>query len=148
MTTQVFPILDKTFVEQLIPQKFPFVMVDKLLSYEEGSVTAGLTIVTDNIFTAEAIFQESGLIEHMAQSVAIYTGYQYFLKNEPAPTGYIGSINGIQIQRLPKLGEDVVTEVTILQEFMGVTLVEMCSTIAGEVIATGKMKTVIAGVNE
>ncbi|WP_375605745.1 hypothetical protein [Flavobacterium davisii] len=148
MTQQVFPIVDKAFVEQLIPQKFPFVMVDTLVSFEEGSVVAGLTVVAENIFTSEGIFQESGLIEHMAQSVAIYTGYQYYLKNEPAPTGYIGSINGIQINRLPKLGEFITTQVAILQEFMGVTLVEMTATIEGEIIATGKMKTVIAGANE
>ncbi|MFK6999789.1 hypothetical protein V3470_02430 [Flavobacterium oreochromis] len=148
MITTQFPIVDKNFVENLIPQKYPFVMIDKLIRYQEGNVIAGLTITVDNIFTQNNIFQESGLIEHMAQSVALYTGYQYFLKKESAPTGYIGSINGINILKLPELKEEIITEVVILQEFMGVTLVEITSTIDGQVIATGKMKTVIAGLNE
>ena len=37
-------------------------------------------------------FVESGIIEHMAQSVALHTGYQFYLRKEQAPTGYIGSI--------------------------------------------------------
>ncbi|AMA50610.1 hypothetical protein AX766_13700 [Flavobacterium covae] len=143
-----FPILDKKIVENLIPQKFPFVMIDKLIAYEEGSVIAGLTVTIDNIFTSNAIFQESGLIEHMAQSVAIYTGYQYFLKNEPAPTGYIGSINGINIIKLPEINDQITTQVVVLHEFMGVTLVEINSSVNGKIIATGKMKTVIAESNE
>ncbi|MCH4830455.1 MULTISPECIES: hypothetical protein [Flavobacterium] len=148
MAITQFPILDKKIVENLIPQKFPFVMIDKLIAYEEGSVIAGLTVTIDNIFTSNAIFQESGLIEHMAQSVAIYTGYQYFLKNEPAPTGYIGSINGINIIKLPEINDQITTQVVVLHEFMGVTLVEINSSVNGKIIATGKMKTVIAESNE
>lgn len=140
----VFPITDKNFVEQLIPQRFPFVMIDKLLAYDENEITAGLTIPTENIFVENTVFQESGLIEHMAQSVALYTGYQFYLKQEPAPTGYIGSIKSIEIIRLPKLGEEVETTVNVLQEFMGVTLVEISSKINNIVIAHGQMKTVLA----
>ncbi|WP_264558308.1 hypothetical protein [Flavobacterium sp. N2270] len=138
------PILDTTFVENLIPQKAPFVMVDKLLLFEENKIVAGLTVSNKNIFTSNEVFQESGLVEHMAQSVALYTGYQYFLKNEPAPTGYIGSIKTIQINRLPKLNEQVETSVTVLQEFMGVTLVDIISRVNNEVIGTSQMKTVLA----
>lgn len=137
------PILDKTFVENLIPQKSPFVMVDKLLFFEENKIIAGLTIPQENIFTLNSVFQEAGLVEHMAQSVALYTGYQYYLQNEPAPTGYIGSIKTIIINRLPKLGENVETTVSVLQEFMGVTLVDIISKVNDEIIGSSQMKTVI-----
>lgn len=81
----------------------------------------------------------------MAQTVALHTGYDYFLKGQPAPTGYIGSIKEIQILRLPKLDEIINTEAHILQEFMGVTLVEITvSNAKKEKIASGIMKTVIA----
>lgn len=139
-----FPILDSTFVEQLIPQKFPFVMVDKLLSYSETEIIAGFTVPSHNIFVDNLAMQESGLIEHMAQSVALYTGYQFYLKQEAAPTGYIGAIKSIEVFRLPKVGENIETTVSIIQEFMGVTLVEISSKICDEVIAVGEMKTVLA----
>jgi len=138
------PISDKDFVGNLIPQKFPFVMVDKLLSFSENEVVAGLTVSEDNIFVTTGTFQESGLIEHMAQSVALFTGYQFYLKNEPAPTGYIGSIKSITIAELPKLDVEIETTVNVLQEFMGVTLVDIVSRVNNKEIARGQMKTVLA----
>ena len=90
------------------------------------------------------VFQETGIIEHMAQSVALYTGYQFYLKQEPAPTGYIGAIKSVEILKLPKVGEHIETTVSILQEFMGVTLVNISSKVNNEVIAFAQMKTVLA----
>jgi len=141
---QSLPILDAAFVGNLIPQKSPFVMVDKLLSFSDNEVVAGLTVAEDNIFFYNDKFQESGVIEHMAQSVALFTGYQFYLKQEPAPTGYIGSIKAIEILELPELNEKIETTVNVLHEFMGVTLVEISSKIKDREIARGQMKTVLA----
>jgi 3-hydroxymyristoyl/3-hydroxydecanoyl-(acyl carrier protein) dehydratase len=41
---------DKEFVERLIPQKYPFVMVDKMYAYTPESLVSGLQIQSDNIF--------------------------------------------------------------------------------------------------
>lgn len=137
-------ILEKEAVENLIPQKFPFVMIDCMFSYSETGLVSGLKIQDSNIFLEENIFLEAGLIEHMAQSVALHTGYQFFLKNETAPTGYIGSIKDIQIKKLPQINDSIQSNVTILQEFAGVTLVDIVTFLNNEEIASGQMKTVIA----
>jgi len=143
MNTMSAPF-EKDFVEQLIPQKFPFVMVDKLYAYAEDSLVSGLKVQQDNIFFDNGQFTEPGLVEHMAQSVALHTGYQFYLKKEPAPTGYIGSIKEIDIKALPKLGDEIKTTVTILQEFAGITLVDIVTSLNGEVISSGQMKTILA----
>ena len=135
---------EKDFVENLIPQKTPFAMVDALYSYTEDSLISGFKIQNDNIFFDNGILTESGLVEHMAQSVALHTGYQFFLKNEPAPTGYIGSIKEIKITALPKLHDEIRTSVKILQEFAGITLVEISTALNDIEIASGQMKTVLA----
>ena len=80
----------------------------------------------------------------MAQSVALHTGYQFYLRQEPAPTGYIGSIKSIDIKVLPKLDDEIKTTVSILQEFVGITLVDVVTTLNGNEIASGQMKTVLA----
>jgi len=128
----------------LIPQKYPFVMVDKLLHYSDKNVVSGLTITDDNIFSNNQYFTEPGLIEHMAQTVALYTGYQYYLLQKPAPTGYIGSIKSVEILKLPKLKDQLITKATILHEIMGVTLVHIVVTLNDETIAISEMKTVVA----
>ncbi|KFF07351.1 hypothetical protein [Flavobacterium reichenbachii] len=137
-------LLEKNAVENLLPQKFPFVMVDKMYSYTETSLVSGLKIQNDNIFSDNNTFLEAGLIEHMAQSVALHTGYQFFLKNEEAPTGYIGSIKEIAIKKLPQVNDTIQSTVTILQEFAGITLVDIVTTLNNEEIANGQMKTVLA----
>lgn len=137
-------ITDKEFIGTLIPQRFPFVMVDKLLHFEDKKVTAGLTVSEENIFTHDSLFTASGLIEHMAQTVALHTGYQYFLKKQPAPVGYIGAIKKAEIFELPSQGKKLITKVEILHEIMGVTLVTAQTECDGKIIASSVMKTVIA----
>lgn len=137
-------IITKDIVESLLPQKAPFVMADSLFSFEENALTAGLTIPANNIFVEDGHFAEAGMIEHMAQSVALYTGYQYYLKKEPAPTGYIGSIKDVEIIQMPNVGDSIVTEVSVLQEFMGITLVNIVTKKDNKEIARSQMKTVLA----
>ncbi|TRX31285.1 hypothetical protein FNW52_18780 [Flavobacterium sp. ZT3R18] len=135
---------DKDFVQTLIPQRFPFVMVDALYDYSETTLVSGFTIQSDAIFFQNGNFIESGLIEHMAQSVALHTGYQFYLRKETAPTGYIGSIKDIIISKLPKLNDEIRTTVSILQEFGGITLVDVVTKLNDVEIAKGQMKTVLA----
>lgn len=131
-------------VSTLIPQKSPFVMVDELIDFSPEKIIAGLTISDDNLFSENGFFTEPGMVEHMAQSVALHTGCEYFLKNEKAPTGYIGAIKSIEIIKLPETNTRLQTQVAILQEFMGVTLVKIKVFANGKEIANGEMKTVIA----
>jgi predicted hotdog family 3-hydroxylacyl-ACP dehydratase len=137
-------LLEKNAVENLLPQKFPFVMVDKMYSFTETSLISGLKIQNDNIFSDNNTFLEAGLIEHMAQSVALHTGYSFFLRKEIAPTGYIGSIKDIEIKKLPEINDTIQSTVTVLQEFGGITLVDIVTTLNNEEIAKGQMKTVLA----
>lgn len=69
---EIISLLNKEAVENLLPQKFPFVMVDKMYSYTETSLVSGLKIQSDNIFVDNNSFLEAGIIEHMAQSVLAY----------------------------------------------------------------------------
>ena len=132
------------FIKQLIPQREPIIMVNAIFEYEEEKVVGGLTVKNDSIFVENNQLKEPGILEHMAQTVALYTGYQFYIRNESAPTGYIGSMKSIEINRLPKVNENLTTTATILHEVMGVTLVSIETKIEGEVIAKGEMKTVIA----
>lgn len=139
-----FPINNNEILLKCIPQRPPIVMVDTLYSFEENEVSAGLTIDTQGIFIKNNTLQEPGLIEHMAQTVALHTGFGFYVKKQQAPMGYIGSITNLKINRLPIANEKTHTTATILQEFAGITLVDIVCKINSEPIATAQMKTVIA----
>ncbi|WP_339713596.1 hypothetical protein [uncultured Kriegella sp.] len=137
-------ITDESVLLDLIPQKKPFVMVDKLLYFSQERVVSGLSITAENLFTDNAIFNAPGLIENMAQTVALHTGYEYYLKKEPAPTGYIGAIKKVEIIALPKIGQELITSVTILHSIMGITLVRAEVSCNETIIALSEMKTALA----
>lgn len=137
-------LVDRDFIGSLIPQKFPFVMVHKMYNFTETSIVVGFKIEKNAIFLQDDFLVESGIIEHMAQSVALHTGYQFFLKNEPAPTGFIGSIKDIKIIKLPKLDDEIITTASVIQEFGGITLVNVVTKLNDVEIANGQMKTVLA----
>ncbi|MCD6544095.1 MAG: hypothetical protein J7K34_06265 [Flavobacteriaceae bacterium] len=131
-------------VKELIPQKAPFVMVDELLLFTQENLRSRFKIDATNLFVENNLFVESGIIENMAQTVALHTGYQFFLLDKVAPTGYLGSIKNVEIIRLPKTGESIETTIEIIQEFMGVTLVDVVVYSDKEIIAKSQMKTVLA----
>ncbi len=131
-------------VKELIPQKTPFVMVDELLHFTTDNLKSRFKIRDENLFVENNQFVESGIIENMAQTVALHTGYHFFLMSKEAPTGYLGSIKNVEISRLPKTGEFIETSIEIIQEFMGVTLVDVVVYCKEEIIAKSQMKTVLA----
>ncbi|MCX2678331.1 hypothetical protein OOZ15_00105 [Galbibacter sp. EGI 63066] len=136
-------------IEHLIPQKHPFVMIDTLVVYSDTGIESSFTPKEGNIFLKEGIFSEPGIVENMAQTIALHTGYKYFLKGEEPPVGYIGSIKKVKIAKLPRIGETITTKASILHEFMGVTMVSVKVFDADdEEIALGEMKTVIAASDE
>lgn len=138
------PILDPERIIQLIPQKTPFVMVDSFFEYTAMTGKTGFLIPVDNILVENGFFSEAGLIEHMAQSMSLHRGYQGFLSGLDKPkTGFIGAIKAIEIKSLPKAGSRLLTNVEILKEVMGVTLVVAeTRDEKGEILASSEMKTV------
>ena len=136
-------VTDNQFIESLIPQKKPFVMVSELLYFDETSLKSGFVVTEENFFVENGFFQASGVLEHQAQSVALHTGYQFFLKKEKPPVGYIGAVKYFEIKFLPKIGDRIITEISILAEMMEVTMVKIISKIGNEMMAVSEMKTVI-----
>lgn len=142
MVKQQLPL---TNISHLIPQKVPFVMVDTLIEFTEEKVVSAFKILDTNLFLENGELNELGIIENMAQSVALHTGYDYFLKGEKAPTGYIGSIKKVEVFSRPALNDTIITKVDVLHEFDGITMVKVIAfNTKNEVLASGEMKTVIA----
>lgn len=129
---------------KLIPQREPFILVDKIIEFQPNKIVGGFTIPEKHVLvTPQGFLTEAGIIEHFAQTIALFQGYDYFLKNQPTPVGYIGSIKNIEIKSLPKAGEELVTTIDILNRMLGVTMVKGVVTQNGEIIATGEMRTVV-----
>lgn len=119
-------------------------MVDSLVEYADKKIVSNFTIGPTNILAEEDFFSAAGLIENMAQTVALHTGYKYYLLKKPAPTGYIGAIKKAEIFHLPRKSQKLVTTVEILHDIMDVTLVKAQVECDGKIIADSEMKTALA----
>ena len=110
-------------IESLLPQSPPFVMIDKLLYSDETTTRSGLLIKDDNICVKNGELREPGLVENIAQTVAVRAGYISQQENNPVLVGYIGSVKDLQILDLPKTGDELITEITIENQIFDVTII-------------------------
>lgn len=134
------PILSGEGIYNLIPQRPPIVMVDTFFEADAESAVTGLTILADNIFCLDNHLQESGLIEHVAQSAAAFAGYAPYTKGESPKLGFIGEVKKFKINRLPQVGETLHTTLKVLGEAAGVTLIAAETRVGEESVATCQMK--------
>lgn len=124
----------------LIPQRRPFVMIDRLLSFDTIESSTDFVIKEDNIFCKDGLFLETGIMENIAQTCAARIGYINIQNDESVKIGVIGSIKDLIITKLPKVGAKLITKVKVLSEVFAITLVEAEVYDNNELIARCEMK--------
>jgi len=110
----------------LIPQRPPMVMVDKLFECNETVALTGLKITRENIFVMNGFFNESGLIENMAQSAALMTGWLAINQQggeQKIPMGVIGGVKEFQVRFLPSVDSEIITQIEVLYRIANATIV-------------------------
>jgi predicted hotdog family 3-hydroxylacyl-ACP dehydratase len=109
-------------ISSLIPQKAPFVMVGKLLSVDERSARSGFVISNDSVFVKNNTFQEAGLLENMAQTAALRAGYMAKVEGRLVAVAFIGAIKNLEIFKLPRVNDELVTEIVIENQIFDVMI--------------------------
>ena len=128
-------------IEDLIPQRKPFIMVDQLVCFEDKSFTSTLKITSDNFFYKNNVFQEEGIIENIAQTAAAGAGYSFKVNNEDIKLGYIGAIKNVKIHFLPEINSTITTTIELVGRVMNVDIVEgKVYNKNGDIIAFAEMK--------
>ncbi len=133
-----FPILS------LIPQRPPFVMVDKLLDSNETMTISSFLVKENNIFVDNAMLKEPGLIENIAQTAAARAGYNAQMANKPVQVGYIAAIKNLQINNFPKINDEIITEISIENQIFNVSLISGKITCNEQLLAQCEMKIFIS----
>ena len=134
--------VNKMDIKQLIPQRSPIIMIDELLCVNGDEAQCQLTVRPDNFFIDEdTLMAEPGLIEHIAQSASAFAGYRAVQAGatEP-PVGYIGEVKNFHIYRRPKIGDVLVTTITMGPEVEGITIIRGETKCGDEVVADTTMK--------
>jgi 3-hydroxymyristoyl/3-hydroxydecanoyl-(acyl carrier protein) dehydratase len=125
---------------EYIPQKSPFVMVDKLIYVDENTSHGSFRIPEKNIFVKSGYYTTSGLVESMAQTAAAGTGYLCRMKNKEVPIGYIGAVQKLEVNEWPPANEEINMEITLLTNILQVSLVAGTVKFRGKIVASCEMK--------
>lgn len=135
------PLYKGEEIKKLLNQRAPILMVDKLYSATDNECVCGLTVTKDNFFLTDGQYTEPGLIEHIAQSASAFVGYKALINGTTnAPVGYIGEIKNFKLFKLPTIGDEIVTTISIQSVVMNITLFVAEAKVNGNTIASCLMK--------
>ena len=134
-------VLESIPIQELIPQRAPFIMIDALTYFDEVVTRTRLLVDKDNVFVEDNELTEAGAIENIAQTCAARMGYiNKFLKSEKVKLGFVGAIKNLVINELPKVGDELNTSIETISEVFAMTLVNAKVEVEGKIIVSCEMK--------
>jgi len=125
---------------EFIPQKSPFVLVDKLLYVDRKTSTCSFAIPNGNVFADDGFYSTAGLVESMAQTAAAGTGYLSRQENRPVPLGYIGSVQKLEVFDWPPVNTEIIMSINLITNILQVSLVSGAVHLGEKILATCEMK--------
>lgn len=137
--------LEQIDIHELLPQREPFVMVDKLVYFDEKTTTTSFLVREDNLFVENGRLNACALAENIAQTCAARLGYvnKYILKRG-IQIGFIGAVKDMKVIDTPVVGDVLTTTIHVLKQIMGLTLVTAVIRIGDRVVTTAEMKIALA----
>jgi 3-hydroxyacyl-[acyl-carrier-protein] dehydratase len=137
---QIENLVSGSEAHALLPQKAPFTMVDTLYFCEEKKAISGLFVSSNNPLVVDGYLQEPGIIENIAQTIALKAGYEAKSKNTEPKIGFIVSIKDLIINDLVPIGEELITEVEIQMVFDNMIVIHGHSNYNGINVASCEMR--------
>ena len=131
-------------MKNLLPQRFPMVMVDSVVSCSGDTIITRLEIRDDNVFLSKGRLTAAGLIETVAQSAAARTGLLLRAgegkADGPVPVGVIGHVRNFRVFEQPTLGDVLHTEVKATHEIGQASVVTGKVYTGEKLLAEGELK--------
>lgn len=128
-------------IHEILPQREPFLFCDRIVSYSDDTTATEFSVPLEGLFIEEGFLKADAIVEIMAQTAAARIGYKaIYIDHTPVRIGVIGSVKNFQLIRRPATGELLRTEVTVLHDIFGISLVSATTSSGNETIATGQLK--------
>lgn len=128
-------------IKTLIPQKSPFLMIDRLVHFDEVFTKTEFDIKPGHLFVEDGRLLEAGLVENIAQTCAARLGYiNTVILKDVVRLGFIGAIKSLAINNLPAVYSTLKTTIEVVNEVFNITLIKATILCNGEVLVTCEMK--------
>lgn len=139
--------LDIQDILQLLPHRYPFLMVDRVVHYEmseERKVLRAIKNVSFNEpffqghFPERPVFPGVLILEAMAQATGILA-FRMVGKPNPGELYYFASIDNARFKRPVVPGDQLVLDVEYLKERRGIAKFTGVATVDGEVVCSADL---------
>ena len=143
MTTDTHTLHIEEILE-LLPHRYPFLLVDRVLDFEEGRFLRAVKNVSVNEpffqghFPGKPIFPGVLILEAMAQATGILA-FKSVGKLEPGELYYFAGIDEARFKRPVLPGDQMELNVQVIKERRGITAFTGIATVNGEVACEAKL---------
>jgi 3-hydroxyacyl-[acyl-carrier-protein] dehydratase len=134
-------LFDIEQIREILPHRYPFLLVDKILELEPGKRCVGLKNVTANEkffnghFPGHAVMPGALLVESIAQVGCVLMLTASGAKDKIA---YFAAVDGIRFRRPVVPGDTVITEVEAITLRRGIGKVKAVARVNGEMVCEGE----------
>jgi 3-hydroxyacyl-[acyl-carrier-protein] dehydratase len=139
-------MLTNVEIKKIIPHRYPFLFVDKVLEHEPGKSAVAIKNVSADEPFFQGHFPEFPvmpgvlIVEALAQTAGIAAAVP---GAENSSLGLFASIDGMKFKRQVLPGDVLKLEAEILMNKMGVVKAKVRATVEGNVAAEGEIKFVM-----
>jgi 3-hydroxyacyl-[acyl-carrier-protein] dehydratase len=138
-------IIEVTEIMQMLPHRYPFLLVDRVVDFEEGKWLKAVKNISVNepCFTGHfpnaPVFPGVLILEAMAQATGVLAIKSYGKLNDNE-LYYFASIDNARFKRPVVPGDQLVLEVNFIKERRGVTLFTGTAYVDGNVVCEAELK--------
>lgn len=150
MTNDTEGVLNEVDIQRILPHRYPFLLIDRILGIEPGERIVALKNVTVNepffeghfpggpvmpgVLITEAMAQAGGVLAHQSAS-----------GQAPRSLFYLVGVDEARFRRPVYPGDQLVLELTVDRVRRGMWRFDARATVAGRVVATAKIMTAPGG---
>ena len=152
MTTTENKTMDICEIKSYLPHRYPLLLVDRVLSYEEGKTITAIKNVTVNEeffnghFPHKPVMPGVLMIEAMAQTAAILSFLTMDIKPDENSVVYFVGIDNARFKRPVEPGDQLVMNVEIVRVSRGIWKYKAVGTVDGQVAVEADLMCTIRNV--
>lgn len=124
----------------ILPQRSPFVMVSRLVSFNSQRTVTEFDIQEDNVFVEDGKLVPEGLVENIAQTCAARIGFMNkYILSKPVYIGYVCAVKDFKVMESPESGRTLTTTIDLAGDFGTILRVNADVRLGSRWVASGSM---------
>lgn len=130
--------------EKLLPHRKPMCCIDELTSISATSAIATVRLSLEHSLMDAGSLHSFGYIEIAAQTAGAMQGYFQLENNSTPKEGFLVAVQNVEILAVAQENETLYSEIEVLGEYQGVSVISFRVYSDHSTKATGKLKVYVA----